>query len=174
MNRIAFYLLVLSFMPFVFFPSCKGPKNDQQKIEEMEKILMEAQGGALDPQLGNEMIKNYVDFVNKNHKNELAPTYLFRAADIALNMDEPERSIHFLEQIQKNYPEFEKIEDVLFLKGFIYENNIRNLGKAKEAYDEFLNKYPEHEMADEVRMIIQNLGKTPEELIKEFEANKKD
>jgi inosine/xanthosine triphosphate pyrophosphatase family protein len=36
-------------------------------------------------------------------------------------------------------------------------------------YELFLQKYPDNDFADDARISIENLGKTPEELIKQFE-----
>ncbi len=57
----------------------------------------------------------------------------------------------------------------MFLKGYVYENDLRDLETAKKIYEEFLVKYPDDEFADDAEISIKNLGKSPEELIKEFE-----
>jgi outer membrane protein assembly factor BamD (BamD/ComL family) len=61
----------------------------------------------------------------------------------------------------------------VFFKGYVYENLIRNLDKAKEIYLQFIEKYPESDFADDAQMALQNLGKTPEQMIKEFEERRK-
>ena len=46
--------------------------------------------------------------------------------------------------------------------------------KAKPLYEEFLKKYPQHELAQSVQFSLSNIDKTPEQIIKEFEAKNKD
>jgi hypothetical protein len=44
------------------------------------------------------------------------------------------------------------------------------LPKAKETYEDFLKKFPDDkDYADDATMALKNLGKSPEDLIKEFE-----
>ena len=56
----------------------------------------------------------------------------------------------------------------------MYENNLGDLNAAKSIYEQFLEKYPDDEFADDAAVSIKNLGKTPEELIKEFEEQAKE
>ena len=154
----------------IFMASCQSNKSEQQVIEEMEETLMKEQGGVIDEALAEEMIKKYVDFVNKNLDHELSPGYLFKAADISVNVNQPMRGVKFLDDLEKNYPAYEKLPEVLFLKGFIYENYLSSPDKAREIYTDFLDRYPEHELAEEVKVLIQNVGKSLEDLVKEFEA----
>lgn len=57
----------------------------------------------------------------------------------------------------------------MFLKAFVLENQAQKYDQAKEVYEEFILLYPGHVMADDARYSIENMGKTPEELIEEFE-----
>ncbi len=51
------------------------------------------------------------------------------------------------------------------------KTSLRDLDECKKYYEEFLEKYPESDFADDAEMSLKNLGKTPEELIMEFEKN---
>jgi TolA-binding protein len=62
----------------------------------------------------------------------------------------------------------------MFLKAFVYEDQLHDLNKAKKYYEEFLEKYPDSDFADDARISLQNLGKSPEELIKEFEEKQQE
>jgi tetratricopeptide (TPR) repeat protein len=57
----------------------------------------------------------------------------------------------------------------LFLKGYVYENNLGRLDKAKAIYEEFLQKYPDNDFADDAEVSLKYLGKSPEELIEIFQ-----
>lgn len=56
---------------------------------------------------------------------------------------------------------------------FIYENQLHGAEKAKKLYEEFMKKYPDHELAKDVKFSLDHIGKSDEELIKEFEAKQK-
>ena len=61
----------------------------------------------------------------------------------------------------------------MFLQAFVYENHVGDLSNAREKYIEFIQKYPEKDFADDAEICLQNLGKTPEELIREFEEKQR-
>jgi len=60
--------------------------------------------------------------------------------------------------------------------GYRYANDLNDLEKAKEAYNEFLQKYPEHELAPSVQWELDHLGQDISEIELNFgkdEAEKK-
>ena len=69
------------------------------------------------------------------------------------------------------YPEYRNISTVYFLKGFVYEDQLRDYQMAKNCYMEYIEKYPNSVFADDALISLQNLGKSPDELIEEFERN---
>ena len=75
-------------------------------------------------------------------------------------------------RISKEFPAYEKAPHSLFLEGFSYENDLADTAKARVRYQDFIEKYPKHELADDVQFSLDNLGKSPEEIIKGFEKNR--
>ena len=63
------------------------------------------------------------------------------------------------------YPEGEKAAVSMFLIGYIYNNQLGNVDSARAAYQRFLEKYPRHEMAVSAQFELNNLGKSPEDLL---------
>ena len=76
--------------------------------------------------------------------------------------------------ILEKYPNYEKAPTSLFLKGFIIENNIKDDVMAKEIYNKFLSDYPKHDLADDVQFLIDNLGKSDQEILEMIESKKKN
>ncbi|MFO7614502.1 MAG: tetratricopeptide repeat protein [Bacteroidales bacterium] len=149
------------------------PKDPKAKIQSMEeKVRSESftfdQKGI---QLIEELIIAYTDYAEANKYSDEAPEYLYKAAEFSLNLNKPVQALEFYNQIIYQYPDFHKAPECLFLLAFIYENHMLNLGKAKELYETFIERYPDHDFADDAAISIQNMGKSPEELIREFEAN---
>ena len=95
--------------------------------------------------------------------------FLFKAADISMNITKPLQSIDLLNRVMLNYPDFKKAPDCMFLKAFIYENQTHELEKAEKTYNEFLQKYPNNEFAPSAKASVENLGVPIETLIKSFE-----
>ncbi|NNF22153.1 MAG: hypothetical protein HKN67_09435 [Saprospiraceae bacterium] len=107
-------------------------------------------------------------------KDSATPEYLFKAAEVAKSIRTFPKSLAIYDWIIEGYPNYEKTPTSLFLKGFIIENNLRDDEKAGKIYNEFLNKYPNHDLADDVQFLIDNLGKTDEEILQMIEAKRKD
>jgi TolA-binding protein len=123
--------------------------------------------------LANQLIQAYIAFADSHKDSPQAPGFLYRAADLSLNINQSKQSVDLYNRIIYQYPDYEKVPECLFLMGYIYENYFQELGKAKEIYESFLSRYPNHDFADDARISIENLGKSPEELIRFFEEKNK-
>ncbi len=143
------------------------------RINEIEAELFSDQSSGIDRLKAFYLTNNYIAYSYLFKDDELTPGYLFKAADISMNLFESGKSIEIYNRILKDYPDFEKAPQCLFLKAFVYENNMNDIEKARKYYEEFLEKYPDDDFADDAEMSLKNLGKTPEELIKEFEEKQK-
>jgi TolA-binding protein len=121
-----------------------------------------------------ELIQLYIDKANTSTESEMAPNYLFKAAELAMNLGKTQQAMDLYNKVIYSYPEYEKAPECLFLLAFIYENSLQNYGKAKELYEMFLEKYPDHDFADDAQFSLQYLGKSPEELMREFEEKNAD
>lgn len=150
--------------------SC-GPAK-QTEIENIKDLENEfsSQTEGINRDKAAVLVDAYLGFANQFPGDSLAPEYLFRAADISMNMFDPGKAIDIYNRIINEYPDFRKAPQCIFLKAFVYENNLNDLVNAKRFYTEFLEKYPEDDFADDAQISLDNLGKSPEELIKEFEA----
>ena len=51
------------------------------------------------------------------------------------------------------------------MQGFIYENNLHSPEMARKLYEEFMKKYPNNELAKDVKFALDNLGKSDEEIM---------
>lgn len=169
-------LLIILFISFTIF-SCSNNKTEEketgvvtlEQISNLEDQLFNSEVSAPDVAKANKLATLYVDYANQHPADSLAADYLFKAADISMNMNNPQNTVALFKHIMSRYPSYKNIPTIMFLTGFVYDDQLKNYESAKEYYNEFLEKYPDSDFADDARISIQNLGKTPEELIKEFE-----
>jgi len=70
-----------------------------------------------------------------------------------------ELAIDNFKGIAENYPQGKHHAEALFMLGFINANDIKNLDEAKKYYTEFVEKYPNHDLADDAQYELDNLGK---------------
>lgn len=68
------------------------------------------------------------------------------------------------QKILDKFPQGEHTAKAMFMIGFINANYTNNLDKAKDYYTRFLEKYPDHDLADDAKYEIENLGKNIEDL----------
>lgn len=178
--------LVLIFSVLIIFYACGGDQAGTQsgsdtlgsmaeqlsKIQELETAQKSVQG-RLDNKMAKEMMDTYLNFSTEYSTHENAALYLYEAADKARHLGDFSSAIKCWEKIIQEYPTFEKSGQSLFLIGYVQENNLNKLAEAKATYEQFLVKYPEHELADDVQFSLANLGKSPDEIIKMFEEQNK-
>lgn len=168
--------VIVAAVVMIMFGAC-NPKQAWKRgsIEKQEKVLSEqAQKGKLDSTLVNGLLKDYEAYAGNYPSDTIGATYLFKAADFYRYMRKPLRSIELYKKIYEQYPAVPKRPYALFLQGFIYENEVGNITAARTLYEKFLKDYPDHPIAKDVRTTLNNLGKTPEQIIAGFESKAKE
>jgi outer membrane protein assembly factor BamD (BamD/ComL family) len=170
MKKIFSLLILISGTLMLVSCSTSSPKDvAKAEIEEMENSLFSDATRMIDREKAIQLIDLYKAYAEEFPGDPEAPMMLFKAGDMSMNLNKPRQAIQIFDQIMNDYPGFEKAPQCLFLKAFIYENDLKDLVAARKYYEEFLFRYPEDEFADDAVICIRNLGKSPEELIREFE-----
>lgn len=103
-----------------------------------------------------------------------APEFLHRAAETARTLRNIPKAIDLYDWIIEKYPTHARASTSLFLKAFTYDNDLKDFEKAGKYYHEFLSKYPNDEFAESAKFLLENLGKSEEELKQMLEAKSKD
>ena len=145
-----------------------------ENIKTLEAELFASKSTKLDLPKAKQLTRMYLEYSDKNPKDSLAPEFLYKAADISMNLNIPKVTIAIYNKLINNYPDYVNIPTATFLMGYVYENQLNDLENARKHYQQFLKNYPDSEFADDAEVSLKNLGKTPEELIKEYELNDKD
>jgi len=154
--------------------ACSNPQQEAtEQIIALEDALFSEEGNMNNLDKAIELINQYISYADQFPEDSNSAEYLFKAADIGMNINKGELAIDLYNRIIQTYPNFRKAPECLFLKAYVYENNLGQLNKARVFYQEFIDKYPDNDFADDAEISIQNLGKSPEELIREFEEKMK-
>lgn len=152
------------------FASCQSARDQQmEKIQSLEKALVEEHQGIIEPQLGAEMQSAYLDFAKNFPQDSLASKQLFKAAEVAQGLGEYEEALGILERIQSEFPQSKEAATALFLSGFITENHLNSPELAKTYYQSFITKYPNHPLAKDARILIEQAGLTDPRFLREFQ-----
>jgi TolA-binding protein len=153
--------------------ACTGNGEKKKAVERIAtqeaKIYRDTTATIPDEKTGMEMIQAYLDYANAWPKDTISAEYIFKAAEIAMNMNKSAMAIDYYNRILLNYPDFSKRPYCIFLQAFILENQMKQYDQAKARYQEFIDKYPGHVLVKDAQASIENMGKPIEELIKEWD-----
>jgi outer membrane protein assembly factor BamD (BamD/ComL family) len=168
-NGLFFFALIL-----VVLSGC-GPSREKSaaRIVSLEKSLYSPQSSGLDKVKADSLLIQYTSFIKHFPDDTMSVKYLFNAANLCMNMSEGSKAIDFFNQFIQKYPDNPRVGTCMFFKAYIYENQLKDLEKAKEMYLQFIEKFPDSDFSKDARMAIKNLGKSPDEIVREFEEQRK-
>ncbi|MGD9992369.1 MAG: tol-pal system YbgF family protein [Salinivirgaceae bacterium] len=162
-------LRVVFFLSFVVLVSCNTNSREKllKNIRHAEAEMNVAK--AFDRQKGSEIIETYVVFAETFPDDTLSASFLFKAGEISMNLQFSEQAIAYFSKVRADYPFFYKAPECLFLKAFVFENQLNNIKEAEIYYKEFIASYPNHPLTDDAVASLEYLGKSPEELVRMFQ-----
>ena len=141
----------------IVFAGCAKLSEDQlwQKVEETRVR------GNYDStiQVCQTLLKEYPDGKN-------ASAALYMLGDMSQNATHNyAAAVNYYHAFVTKYPDLNSTPVAMFVMGFIYNNNLQMVDSARAAYNVFLAKFPNHELAASAKFELDNLGKTPDEII---------
>lgn len=178
-------LFPLSILVVLFFacggeqgadPNTKTEQPTEEVIAaEQQKTIAKLEGDLyqenlkFDRRAANQIFDVYIAYAAEHPLDTITPEYLFRAAQVSTGLKKNELAIKIYDRIVKNYPDWNKIVETKFMKGFTYQNHMDRLGAAKEVYKDIMYDHPDHPLAEQARQLIENMQYTDEELIKKWQ-----
>ena len=149
----------------------QNTKVSEKDVKKAEEALFNADQ-TTNPEAVPNAIETFSKFAEENPDHANAPEYLFKALEVSVNTkQEPQKSIDLANRLVTNYPQFDKNPVALFmLATFVYDEQLGDLESAKATYQQIMDEFPESPFAKDAAISIQQLGMTPEELIKMFES----
>ncbi len=115
------------------------------------------------------MIDMYVEYSDKYPEDTVCGDLLFKAAEIAMNFEQPNNAIRYLTKIETDYINYRNYGMVIFMKAYVFDNYVNNKEKAKEYYSLFIEKYPEYEYAEDAKSALMFLDMNDDQLIEFFQ-----
>lgn len=171
----------------------------RSRIAEYQNQLY-SENGNLNQITANLLVKEYLSFVRKYKLNDFSPNYCFEGGKLASTIGESAEAIEFWLTIVEDYPDYRLCPETMLLLAVEYEtkmplfgidniekiqNNSKRVNKidrfnlkktnwdkeAEKLYKKFLELYPKHELAEQVKASMQQLGKSPNEVVMGFTKN---
>lgn len=91
----------------------------------------------------------------------------FAAAESYRFKNQPREALDNYKIFVEHYPEMQPASLSLFLVGYLYGNNLQMKDSAKFYLEEFLKRYPNSELVPSVRLELESLGRSPEEVLEQ-------
>lgn len=133
--------------------------------------VSDAATGALNVAVSQQFVRLSEALSARFPSDTAAALPLYKAAEVALALGEPARAAGLYDTIHRQYASFSKAPESLFMLAFTYDENLGDLERARQHYELFLQQYPDHTFADDSQMLIDNLGKSDEEILRGLEGN---
>ncbi len=186
-------IIVLAISSSILISSC-GNNNEvvEDKNEKVEEVdtpeitaaideiklvdaqLMKASQADIIP-VGKQLYQLTQDFANKYPNHSKTPPILEVSAKAAESMGKYDEAVNILHKLIYEFPETEETPKYMWNKARVIEEKLGKIPNAKAAYNELINKYPNHPMGIDAKFYVENyLGKTDEEILQLIDAaNKK-
>jgi len=165
MKKLLYFFALLSMV------ACSGGRQHKlDEIKEKEAIVTKSYEDVLDKSTAESLRQDYLNFADEYPDDTMSPKFLHKASELAMAIDMPKEAVGTLDTLIERYPDYKYLPDAMFFKGFILENHIKDIPAAKKVYVDFLERFPNHQLSAQVAVTIENLGKSPEELVNEFMA----
>ncbi|MCX7696350.1 MAG: hypothetical protein N2Z72_01490 [Bacteroidales bacterium] len=157
----------------MFFISCTENRSDLlQKINSNETLIRQKfKENIVDSTLMKQLVNQYQTYVDRYPEDSLSPQFLYNASRLLVVLKQPMSAVELLKKFEKKYSSHVLLPEVLFFRGFVEENELRDFQAAKQSYIKFLHKFPNHMYAEQVRLALQYLGVDPQKIIEQFNSS---
>jgi len=166
MNRIILIIGVVALLAV----SCSNSKKREKAISEINELTQAFEksiaGSNFDLNKAHQLAELYNNFMTAYPKDSVVPEMMIKLAILqASYLGETDAAVENLKSISAKFPESEQAPQALFLAGDYYQYKLQELDKARECYQKMIDEYPKDPLTAQARILLQNLGKSPEELL---------
>jgi outer membrane protein assembly factor BamD (BamD/ComL family) len=138
----------------------------QQRVRAMEDSLSDM--ALFDRRRLMALRDVYAAYVQRFPLDSLAPDMLRKAAATSGDLGEHEKAVMLYDRLIKDYPQWPRTQDACYFRAFEIDNGLKKKGEAKQAYEEFIAKYPDNQFADDAKKMIEYMQYSDEELMEKF------
>ena len=139
-----------------------------ERIATMEDTLFNK--GFFDRKGAQALLDVYKAFARAHPGDTLSPHFLFKAAGLARSLGDGEQSVAIYDRLIRDHTQWYRVVDCFYLKALVLDGDLGQKGRAQQAYQDVMNKFPGHKFAEEARILQENLQYTDAELIERFRA----
>ena len=163
------FLVLLPVMVFLFGCTISEKEKEVNAISKLERVLKAEKDVNKELASAEELIQKSIAFAEKYPEDTTSASLLFKAADVARGIGENETAIALWGKVNAEYENHKTATEAIFLQAFTYDQGMNDKVKAKQYYKFFMEKYPDHQLIKDVKLMLKqyNESKSDLELIKE-------
>lgn len=163
------------FIVLIALVSCVDKRQQElDLIKVAEDKAFEDITAPVSMEIADDIIAIYSSFVNDFPEDSLAPKFLFKTAEVYMNTDRPREAISILDTLIENYSDSKLLPQAMHLKGFIWDDRIHSAEMARICFEQLIKRFPDHDLSKNAEDYLKILGKSPEEIIQQFEESNKE
>jgi TolA-binding protein len=164
---------ILSLLILLLIVGCSSKKTDKELFDEAQKNLKENKIP--------EAVTAFDQIAAEYSESKLTPEALSRLASIYQNKmvkslsekENLEKAVEIFKRIHDKYPKSEYAASGLFMAAFISANDLKKYEEATSLYKQFLKEYPDNDLAASAQSELDNMGLSPEEILRNNVAKEK-
>ena len=140
----------------------------QKQIQDMEKVLYAAKVADLNQ--ARKMIRLYDTYYKNYPKDWETPDYLFKAGEISESINQYNQAAKFYNRACYEYNDNFKYRSlVLFRLANVYDYKLNDYVRAKQIYTQVKEQYPKTQLAKDADAAIKMMGRSDQDMVREFE-----
>jgi len=124
-------------------------KNYKKALEEYKQVIDEYSASNYAEQSLLKIGSMYQMFLVPNISNEVSN----------------QKAVEFYRKLFKDFPKSSNAPKAVFMSGFLLANDLKKYEEAKMTYMTFLEKFPNDPLVPQVKLELENIGKSPEEIL---------
>ena len=149
--------------------ACGEKKITEDDLKQAEKAMFNDDMIA-NPEAATVAVEKFCKFAKQNPDDPTAPEWLFKALEIAVGQKDAAKSEKICQSLMDKYPTYEKTPFGMFMMAsMVYDDQLKDLDKARAMLEKIIADYPDSEITPSAEVMINYLGMTPEEILKQFE-----
>lgn len=168
MKKLIFPILLVSNLFIWSACNTGGAGSFDEQVMQAKEAYTSVKNAMPDSVTTKNLIVAYENYVKNAPKDEKSAEYLFNTGQLYQQLHDFETAVGVFDSVYHRYPQSAKAPNALFLMAMSYKDNLSDTSKAKQYYTEFLQKFPEHELADDAKVLLENIGKTDEQMFEEL------
>jgi tetratricopeptide (TPR) repeat protein len=122
-------------------------------------------------QVLQELLALYQDMAGRT-KGEKRLDYLWKAGETARASRDFQTAESIFKELYENNKDTDLAAKSMFLHAFMCDEDLKDYEKARGIYQNFLTSYPDSDFNDDAQFLLDNLGKSDEEMLELLSKSK--